>query len=166
VLGMLSTFTEWTKVKWTIIFAEGADNESNPRPAQRRRTALKDSRTQRIADFSADRNDPVSQFADIQYGAVCGYVIECHSAEYKCPTSRALAYWVRYCKWLWTCFCTISQCSDIWGWNGYPILECSPHKPSCWTCCDWIQHSELQRGEKQQVVFYHIYLEWILYFIK
>jgi hypothetical protein len=48
--------------------AEGADDESNPHPAQRRCTAPGDGRTRRIVDFSADRNDPVLQFADIQYG--------------------------------------------------------------------------------------------------
>ena len=48
--------------------AEGADDVSNPRPAQCGCTAPRDGRTRRIVDFSVDRNDPVSQFADIQYG--------------------------------------------------------------------------------------------------
>ncbi len=48
--------------------AEGNDDVSNPRPAQCRRTAPRDGRTRRIVDFSADRNDPASRFAEIQYG--------------------------------------------------------------------------------------------------
>ena len=48
---------------------EGIDDDVNPRPAQRRRTSVpRNGRTRRIVDFSADRNDPVSRFAEIQHG--------------------------------------------------------------------------------------------------
>jgi hypothetical protein len=48
---------------------EGVDDDVNPRPAQRRRTAApRNGRIRRIVDFSADRNDPVTRFNEIQHG--------------------------------------------------------------------------------------------------
>jgi hypothetical protein len=48
--------------------AEGVDDDANPRPAQRRCTSPRDGRARQIVNFSADWNDPVSRFAEIQYG--------------------------------------------------------------------------------------------------
>jgi hypothetical protein len=47
---------------------EGVHDNETRRPAQRRRTGPRDGRTRRIVDFSADRNDPISRFFEIQQG--------------------------------------------------------------------------------------------------
>ena len=67
-VGNMNQVHRMNETEMNEYLVEGNDDVSNPRPARRRRTAPRNGSTRRIVDFSADRNDPASRFAEIQHG--------------------------------------------------------------------------------------------------